>query len=71
MNLVTPMTNYLDKSVPLSHIENIVSDKDTRAAEFLFIQFVCDNQSYVNQLLFETFSYYLKCKRMNELKLLV
>lgn len=70
MNLAMPMTSYLEKSVPISHIKNIVDTRDTRAAEFLFIQFICDNQSAVNELLFKTFSYYLKSKRLNEIKLL-
>lgn len=70
MNLGMPITNYLEKSVPLSHLQNIVETRDTRAAEFLFIQFICDNQSAVNELLFKTFSYYLKSKRLNEIKLL-
>lgn len=70
MNLDIPMTNYLQKSVPIHHIENIVNARDTRAAEFLFIQFICDNQKSINELLFKAFSYYLHCQKMNQLKLL-
>lgn len=68
MNLSTPINLYLDSAdIPLEHIELIVETRDTRAAEFLFIQFMCSEQVFFQNVLFNMLSNYLFKKKSEKI----
>lgn len=64
MNLSKPINLYLDSAnIPLEQIELIVETRDTRAAEFLFIQFMCAEQVFFQNVIFNMLSNYLFNKK--------
>lgn len=65
MNLTAPINLYLDSiDMPISKIENILQTRDTRAVEFLFMQFLCENQTYFQQVMFDVLHNYLFIKKL-------
>lgn len=68
MNLSKPINLYLDSAdIPLEHIELIVETKDTRAAEFLFIQFMYAEQKFFQNVIFNMLSNYLFKKKSRQI----